>query len=180
MALAVTLGGRPEVDAQEVRTAPAAEQGTGSTRPVGEYSGVEPGDGAPAGVKRRRGRYPLITWIGFQPHEGRGARLFVQVDRELSFRQEVDGSALHVVLEGARVAHRNTRRHLDMRFFDTALARVDLKPPQRKPGARRRVQGLELVIQFKEPADAREATATLSTGKDGMTYLMVEIGPPKK
>jgi len=159
--------------------APArAEQGTvatgpGATNPVGEYSGVEPGEGAASGPVRRIGRHPRITWIGFQVREGGTALVFVQLDREVTTRQSVENGALVITLEGAVYADRNARRPLDTRFFDTAVAGISSAPARRK-GRRR---GVALAIRFKDPAAARELTPQITTGKDGYTYLLVEVGP---
>jgi hypothetical protein len=147
----------------------------GTPNQVGDYSGVEPGSGAPGG-RPRRGKYPLVTWIGFQPQEGGSSRVFIQLDRGVSHRQEVKNGALVIALDGARYANTNARRHLDTRFFETAVERITTQPLRR--GRRSRGSGVEIAIRFKNPADARDAAPTVSTGKDGMTYLMVEIGQP--
>ena len=144
---------------------------------VGKYQGVAPGEGAPDGRKPpRHGRTPTVTWLGFQPQPGGGARVFVQLDREVAHPQEVVDGALVVSLVGARVAHSNSRRFLDTRFFDTAVERVAIEPVRRKArGARPSGGGLELIIRFKDPATARELTSSMSAGKDGFTYLTVNV-----
>lgn len=141
----------------------------------GTYQGVAPGDGAPVGRKPRPGRTPKVTWLGFQPKPDGGARVFVQLDREVAHPQQVVDGALVISLAGARVAHSNSRRALDTRFFDTAIDRVAIEPARRRPGSRRAARGLELVIRFKKPAEARELEASMSAGKDGFTYLMVDV-----
>ena len=143
-----------------------------ATNPVGEYSGVEPGE-APVPV-RRVGKRPRVMWIGFQPGEGGGARLFVQLDRDVSYRQAVQGGALVVTLENAVHGNRNARRHLDTRFFETPVAAVTNKVVRRRGRGGR---GIELTVRFKNPGDAAEARASTSTGKDGYTYLLLELGP---
>src|SRR5690349_23155215 len=148
-----------------------------STNPVGAYSGARPGDGPPPGVKARRGKFPLVTWVGFQPQEGGGARVFVQIDREAAFHQEVSNGALHVVIEGARHANRNARRQLDTRFFQTGIERVSSDAARRR-GKKRAAAGVELTIRFKNAADVREASASMSAGKDGMSYLLLDFGAP--
>ena len=141
----------------------------------GTYQGVAPGDGAPVGRKPRPGRTPKVTWLGFQPQPDGGARVFVQLDREVAHPQQVVDGALVISLAGARVAHSNSRRALDTRFFDTAIDRVAIEPARRRPGSRRAARGLELVIGFKKPAVARELDASMKASKDGFTYLMVEV-----
>jgi hypothetical protein len=147
----------------------------GSTNPVGAYSGARPGEGAPPGVKARRGKFPLVTWVGFQPQEGGGARVFVQIDREATFHQEVSNGALHVVIEGARHANRNARRQLDTRFFQTGIERVSSEASRRR-GKKHARGGVELTIRFKNAADVHEANASMTAGKDGMSYLLLDFG----
>ena len=101
--------------------------------------------------------------------------MFVQLDREVPHPQEIVDGTLVISLAGARVAHMNSRRFLDTRFFDTAVERVSIEGARRRPGKSRRGKGLELVIRFKDAASARELAASMSTGKDGYTYLMVEV-----
>jgi hypothetical protein len=164
-------------------TVPAYAQGTvnvapSATNPVGAYSGAKPGEGAPPGVKARRGKFPLVTWVGFQPQDGGGARVFVQLDRETTYQQEVSGGVLHVVIDNARHANRNARRQLDTRFFQTGIERISTEASRRRKGAKRRSSGVELTIRFKNPADVHEASASMSGGKDGMSYLILEFGAP--
>lgn len=166
--LAALAGG---ASAQERKSSGQVNLGGGSNQ-VGEYSGVEPGEGAPPGGRPRRGKYPLVTWIGFQPQEGGSSRVFIQLDRDVSHQETVRGGALVVTLPGARYANRNARRFLDTRFFDSAVERITTQPVRRKKGSR---AGVEIAIRFKNAADARAVAPTLSTGKDGMTYIMFEI-----
>jgi hypothetical protein len=141
---------------------PQEEEAPPADRADGSYQGVAPGEGAPDGRRPRRGRTPLVTWLGFQPQPGGGARVFVQLDREVPHAQQVQDGTLFISLEGAKVAHHNMRRFLDTRFFDSAVDRVAIEKPRRRPGSRRRhARGLELVIRFKNPAEAREAAAAM-------------------
>lgn len=167
---AVTAWAVPASAQDGVKLAPS------TTNAVGEYSGARPGEGAPPGVKARRGKFPLVTWVGFQPQDGGGSRVFVQIDRETTFSQEVSGGALHVVVDGARHANRNARRQLDTRFFHTSIERIATDTARRRRGAKRgKGGGVELTIRFKNPADVREAGASMSAGKDGMSYLILEF-----
>jgi hypothetical protein len=162
-------------DAGEAKAEDEAVQPAGET--VTTYQGVAPGQGAPDGRKRRHGRTPLVTWLGFQPLPGGAARVFVQLDREVPHPQQIEGGALVIALEGARVAHSNTRRFLDTRFFATAVERVAIEEARRRPGTRRRApHGLELIVRFKSPAvPRREVAAAMTPAKDGFTYLIVDI-----
>jgi hypothetical protein len=150
--------------------------GPGGPNQVGEYSGVEPGQPAPPGHRPRRGKYPLVTWVGFQPQEGGSSRVFIQLDRDVSHHQSLRGGALVIALDNARYANANARRFLDTRFFETSVERITTQPVRRRKGSRG--SGVEIAIRFKNPADAQSAEPQKSIGKDGMIYLMVELGPP--
>ncbi|HWM86345.1 MAG TPA: hypothetical protein VNO33_10920 [Kofleriaceae bacterium] len=166
LALVLTAGGGAE----------AQEEGPPPGNGAGKYQGVAPEEGAPDGRKPRRGRTPTVTWLGFQPQPGGAARIFVQLDREVPHPQEIVDGSLVIALEGARVAHLNSRRFLDTRFFDTAIDRVAIETRRRVSGKRRASRrGIELVIHFKNPSEAREVTADMKAGKDGFTYLIVDV-----
>ncbi|HEU5060767.1 MAG TPA: hypothetical protein VFU21_29755 [Kofleriaceae bacterium] len=152
------------------------ELGGGPDKPVGAYSGVEPGQEAPPGHRPRRGKYPLLTWVGFQPHEGGSSRVFIQLDRDVTHHESVKNGALVVTLEKARYANTNARRFLDTRFFETSVERITTQPVRRGRKASR-AGGIEIAIRFKNPGDARELEPTKSIGKDGMVYLVFELGP---
>ncbi len=147
----------------------------GGNNQVGEYSGVEPGQPAPPGHRPRRGKYPLVTWVGFQPQEGGSSRVFIQLDRDVSHHESVRGGALVIALDNARYANTNARRFLDTRFFESAVERITTAPTRRRKGSRG--SGIEISIRFKNAADAHEIEPSKSIGKDGMVYLMVELGP---
>jgi hypothetical protein len=160
---------------------PASGQGkvalgnTGQSR-VGEYSGVEPEKDAPPRPRPRHGKFPLVTWIGFQPQDGGSSRVFIQLDRDVTHHESVRGDVLVISLDGARYANTNARRPLDTRFFETAVARITTQPARRKKGARG--SGVEVAIHFKNAGDARGLEPAKNIGKDGMVYLMFEVGPP--
>ena len=165
-------------------TAPAAGQDKkpagqvnlgGGSNQVGAYSGVEPGQPAPPGHRPRRGKYPLVTWVGFQPQDGGSSRVFIQLDRDVSHHESVRGGALVISIDNARYANSNARRFLDTRFFESAVERITTSPIRRRKGSRG--SGIEVAVRFKNPADARSVEPTKSIGKDGMIYLMVELGP---
>ena len=159
--------------AQQAR--PLAGDGIQVVNRRGEYGGVQPnvekgaknGERKPAARPRRKN---IITWVGFQPQADGGSRVFLQLTSEVPFTQSISRGRLLISLRGARLGNSNANRFLDTRFFDTALARVD---------ADRRRRGVELAIEFKNPADLAEASATMTTSQvDGYTYLFVEFPPP--
>lgn len=148
----------------------------------GEYGGVVPGK-SPFRKRRR----DTMTWIGFQPRADGSSLLFIQLTNELSYEQEVDKGFLVIRLAGAKYGDKNSRRRLDVRFFDTLLAQVTSKrvPARRareagKGGKARPAQraGIEVRVEFKDRKDARPGTASLRTDKDGFSYLLFEFGPP--
>ena len=148
----------------------------------GEYGGIVPERDPAADDRRRkqRKRKNAISWVGFQPWDGGRARLFVRLANELEYTQNLVGSALYVNIARARYRHKNTRRRLDMRHFDTALElvtgkRVSARRARKNRPARKR--GIELRITFKDAKDAREASASMTTGKDGYTYLNLDFPP---
>lgn len=149
--------------------------GSGGESPVGEYSGVEPGQDAPPGHRPRRGKYPLVTWIGFQPQEGGSSRVFIQLDRDVQHHESVRNGALVINLDGARYGNSNARRFLDTRFFESAVERITTQPVRRRKGGRG--GGVEIAIRFKNAGDARTIEPAKNIGKDGMVYIMVDIGP---
>jgi hypothetical protein len=147
---------------------------TGESK-VGEYSGVEPGQNAPAGHRPRRGKYPQVTWIGFQPQEGGTSRVFIQLDRDVQHHESIKNGALVIMLDNARYANTNARRFLDTRFFESAVERITTQPIRNKKKGRG--AGIEVAIHFKNAGDAHEVEPAKNIGKDGMVYLMVDIGP---
>jgi len=150
--------------------------GPGGPNQVGEYSGVEPGQPAPPGHRPRRGKYPLVTWVGFQPQDGGSSRVFIQLDRDVSHHQSMRGGAVVISLDNARYANTNARRFLDTRFFETAVERITTQPIRKRKGSRG--GGIEIAIRFKNAGDAREIEPAKNIGKDGMVYILLEVGPP--
>jgi hypothetical protein len=159
--------------AQQAR--PLAGDGIQVVNRRGEYGGVQPGveSGAKNGERKpaaRPRRKNIITWVGFQPQADGGSRVFLQLTSEVPFTQSISRGRLVIRLRGARLGNSNATRFLDTRFFDTALARVD---------ADRRRRGVEVVIEFKSPADLAEGSASMTTSQvDGYTYLFIEFPPP--
>jgi hypothetical protein len=141
----------------------------------GDYGGVTPAEASP---KARRPRKKQgLQWIGFQPRDG-GGRVFVMAAEELPYSQAVAGGALLVELPGARFGSKNAMRPLDTRFFASTVARI----VPRRVGARRaakgqpaRKAGVELRIEFKNPADAAEATVSAKVEQDGMYYVYLDF-----
>jgi len=148
----------------------------GESKPSGAYGGVEPGQDAPPGHRPRRGKFPLVTWVGFQPQDGGSSRVFIQLDRDVQHHQSVKNGALVITLENARYANTNARRFLDTRFFETAVERITTQPIRKRKGSRG--GGIEIAIRFKNAGDAREIEPAKNIGKDGMVYILLEVGPP--
>jgi hypothetical protein len=143
---------------------------------AGDYSGVAPGQDAPPGHRPRRGKYPLVSWVGFQPLDGGSSRVFIQLDRDVTHHESLKNGVLVVTLEKARYANTNARRFLDTRFFETSVERITTQPVRRgRKGSR--AGGIEIAIRFKNPADARDLAPTKNIGKDGMVYIVFELGP---
>jgi hypothetical protein len=88
----------------------------------------------------------------------------------------VKNGALVITLENARYANTNARRFLDTRFFETAVERITTQPVRKRKGSRG--AGIEIAIRFKNAGDAREIEPAKNIGKDGMVYLLLEVGPP--
>ncbi|HUS65879.1 MAG TPA: hypothetical protein VMZ28_15110, partial [Kofleriaceae bacterium] len=66
---------------------------------------------------------------------------------------------------------------LDTRFFQTGIERVSSDASSRR-GKKHARAGVELTIRFKNAADVHEANASMSAGKDGMSYLLLDFGAP--
>jgi hypothetical protein len=113
-----------------------------------------------------------------------GAQLFVQLCGEPAYDQRVVDGKLYLSLHGARFRSANDRRSLDVRYFETALARVSSFPETRRKGRngqngeKRRARGgngVEMTMTFKAGAAPREGTARVVAGKDGFNYLYVDF-----
>lgn len=158
----------------------------------GEYGGVTPGVIYPYDdkdyakrIKRptnRGKRKNRVTWIGHQPR-GDGSRLFVQLSSEVEYSQQIDGKELKVYVHKGRLASRNAGRRMDTRHFESSVAEVQA----RTVGARRargdrpaRPRGVEITVRFKNPADVREAQASLTKEKDEYYYLFLDFGAGTK
>jgi hypothetical protein len=141
----------------------------------GDYGGVTPAEASTKAKRPRRKKG--LQWIGFQPREG-GGRVFVMAGEEMPYSQAVAGGALLVELPGARFGSRNATRPLDTRFFGSTVARI----VPRRVGARRAGKGqpahkagVELRIEFKNPADAAEATVSAKVEQDGYFYVYLDF-----
>lgn len=167
--------------AQPVATEPGAEEGP---RVEGDYGGVTPGEAATSPPRAgRTGRYTPITWLGFQARDDGSSLVFLQLTGPVEVEQQVVGDTLYVNYAGARFASRNTRRFLDVRFFDTALARIESRSvaTRRARGDRPATRaGALSVITFKNPGDAQQAKVTTTPEKDGYVYIYLELGPPSE
>ncbi len=141
----------------------------------GDYGGVSPTgparppEAAPAKPKKLPARGTL-SWIGFEAKDG-GAQVFLQSVAPFQVSQRVDGASLVVTTDLTRFGA-NTWRHVDTRFFDNPLAKVVAR--KAKKGKSR---GLEVVVTFKNPKDAREAAVRSDAGPDGMHYAYLTFPP---
>ncbi len=177
VALAVAAG---PAYAQDVAT--KGKEGPGPSaaevHKEGDYGGVRPGEGEARAPKR--GKKPVVTWIGFVPQSGGSSRFFVQVIGSVDYEQDVVGNTLVVTIAGAKLGSRNVRRRLDTRFFDTSVRQVVPKQARArrarkgKPGQK---AGVQLTFEFKNPADARAASASSKREQDGYDYLYLDFGP---
>ncbi|HVK73549.1 MAG TPA: hypothetical protein VM734_09520 [Kofleriaceae bacterium] len=182
VALSLMLAiGAPAVPAALAQ--PDAPEGT--PKREGEYGGVSP-DAGPGEAKGKKVKAPpkqTLTWIGFTAKEGGASELFFQAAQGFGVQQRVEGGTLVVVLEGLPRQARNTRRPLDTRFFDTAIAGVTAKPvraTRARKGKPAHPAGIEVRIAFKDPNDAKVASLRVETGTDGMSYAYLGFGPPSR
>lgn len=162
--------------------APAAAQPAegGAVKQEGEYGGVSP-DAPAKGARPARAPKHTLTWLGFTPKADGSAEVFFQAAEPFTVAQRVEGGTLVVVLEGLKKQARNTRRPLDARFFDTAIARIKTKvvrAKRAKRGSAGHPAGVEVRITFKDAKDAREGTVRAEKGAEGMSYVYLSFPPP--
>ena len=154
----------------------------GKPSAAGEYGGVKPGTTTivPPGAPWKRSKWAPMFWVGFQPRDGGGSRVFIQLGREVEYDQRIEKGELVVTLDRTRFANRNAGRPIITRFFEGAVSQVAprrvrrRKGPSGTPGRR---GGVEIRVQFKNPADLGQASATLSREQDGFVYLYLDFGP---
>lgn len=141
----------------------------------GEYGGVTPGQAPDREPGKKAPRKPprgTLSWIGFEAKSG-GASVFFQSVAPFEATQHVEGATLVVHLDLTRLGS-NTWRPIDTRFFDNPLARISAKKVRAARAAKgrpARKAGIEVRIQFKNPADVREGAMRTETGPDGMHYV---------
>lgn len=148
---------------------------------LGDYDGIRAGSASilPPGARRNGKKRPHIYWIGFQPQSGGNARIFAQLGTEVPVQQRVEASTLVVFMEGARIGNRTVARYLDTRFFDTSIATMRTRQVRKRkakgdiPG---HGKGVELRFTFKNPVDAVEAAASVTTEQDGYSYVYLDFG----
>jgi hypothetical protein len=180
--VALGAGGAAAQEADDLDTASMPERtiddraATAASGPEA-YRGLNPGERA-SRKPRRPGR---LTWVGFQPKDDGTSTLFLQLSSEVPYRQELRGNELVLKLEGARYANANARRRLDTRFFEGALQQITSRAVSKRRARRdqpERTAGIELTIAFKNPEDAREASAEMRQEEDGFHYLYLRFGAP--
>lgn len=83
-------------------------------------------------------------------------------------------------LPKVRNGNRTVARFLDTRFFETSIRQIRTKTV----GARKRKgdrpahqRGLQILIDFKNPADIGQASASMNAEADGYTYLYLDFVP---
>lgn len=149
---------------------------------LGDYAGVRAGASTltPPGAKGKGKRRAAAFWVGFEPREGGASRVFVQLGTQVDFEQWVAGTTLVVHLPKVRIGNRTVSRFLDTRFFDTSLRQVRTKTvgARKKKGDRpAHTRGLQILIDFKNPADLGQASASMNAEADGYSYLYLDFAP---
>lgn len=168
-------------EAADVIDAPdsARETAPPSAHREGEYGGVRPGGAGDNDASRRSKslRKGMLSWIGFDAKDG-GGDVFLQSPAEFELTQRVENGTLIVSLGGVSQLGQNTWRFIDTRFFDSPIARIVARRVSARRGTKAsppRSAGIEVRIDFKTKADAREATVRNSTDADGMYYAYLSF-----
>lgn len=135
--------------------------------PEGVYTGAKPGvrPGADDGRPQRPPPSGTLSWIGFEAKDG-AATVWLQAASAFDVTQRVEGGTLVVSVTGLHRMVRNTRRPIDTRYFESPIARISARVVGGRRGRR-----VEVRIAFKNPKDAREATARAATEADGLRYV---------
>ncbi len=145
---------------------------------VGDYDGVKAGATSitPPGARRKGKRGPVVYWVGFQPLPAGHSQVFVQLGKEVEMSQSVVSGQLVVNLYGARIGNSAVQRRLDTRYFETSIQGIVTKRLRRRKGKGKR-RGVQLIVSFKTPADAAEASASVVTETDGYSYVYLQFAP---
>lgn len=155
--------------------APAEEGERGSAR----YGGVAPGQASDREPLPARGGWTNLTWLGFVPEEEGRARVFAQVGRDVTPRQEIVEDELWILLDRVRPASRNAARPLDVRFFDTDLERVWAERVSRRPEGEGEEpalpDGTKIAVSFEGGAEPREAEVSIVREEDGFHYVFLDF-----
>lgn len=177
-ALALTLiVSAPLAIAEETKPAPPTGPAPAANK-EGTYGGVTPGVANPYGDERlaphpsKNTRKLTMTWIGYQGQPDGSSRIFIQSNSELRYEQSLKNGKLTVFIEGLRYRTKNSKRPLDTRFFDGRVAGVKSRAVAKKRG---RSAGIEIEVEFKNPQDAVEASASTKVTEDGVYYLFLEF-----
>lgn len=161
-----------------IAAAPApAAAGDGDGR---SYGGVVPGYAGDGDPPAAGGAWTSISWLGFVPEEEARARIFVQLGRGVSPRQEIVDGELWVLLDRVRLGPRVRGRPLDVRFFDTDLEAVRAERVSRRPAredAPALPDGAKINVSFQDDAEARQADVSIVREEDGYYYLFLDFGP---
>jgi len=144
----------------------------------GEYGGVTPGKVSEKRRGPRKGKRPVVAWVGLRSQGGGASQFFVQLSRDADVQQEVVGNKLLVTIAGARFASRNARRRLDTRYFKTSVAGVVPRSVRRRRARKGRpghAAGVQLTFSFKNPSDVAAASLRSGPEQDGFFYVFLDF-----
>lgn len=135
-----------------------------AANPRGHYVGVKPGGKELPAVGTVAGSLPaVVTWPGFQMRKDGGSRVFLQLSAPVDVAYETRPDKVILDLQGARIAGRNNRHHLDTRFFNTPVLRATLK----------RDKGVTtLEVALRSPAQPRISN---QPSKSGYHFLYIDF-----
>ena len=144
-------------------------------RQEGAYAGVVAPGQMPAKelARAKRAGAGALTWVGFTATADGGAQLSVQSPAEFAPVQTVEGGRLIIDLGRLTRVARHAGRPLHTQHFDTAVHRVTVKRVRAQRKTKKQEghpAGVRLIVEFKNPVDAKEAAVTSQAEADGMYY----------
>ena len=171
-----------EASAQKDNETPRKAKKEKKESKVGDYDGIRAGASSisPPGARgKRRGKGRAAAyWVGFEPRESGTSRIFVQLGTEVEVQQWIEGSSLVVHLPKIRIGNRTVARFLDTRYFDTTIRQIRVKNARRRRAGKSNAghgRGLQLHLDFKNPADVGQASASVQQEADGYPYLYLDF-----
>lgn len=133
------------------------------------FAQVPPSEAVPKSGRRLvKPEKPTLTWIGFQPGEAGGARVFAQLSAPITFAVETDRGEVVITVPGVEVASRNELRPIDASHFKTPVVRISVAKRRGKAG------GITIRITQRYPG---VPDVHLEAGPDGSHYLMMTFKP---